>query len=69
MKEEIWAFDNWGVKFGKMEACLARLDISPATPVKNAETTRSDDRRALSSLSKPATRHLPLWLPRSSDKH
>ena len=25
-------FEDWGVEFGKMEACLARLDNSLATP-------------------------------------
>ena len=26
-------FEDWGVEFGKMEACLARLEASLATPV------------------------------------
>ena len=35
-QEEIWVFENWGVEFGKMEACLARRDTSLATPEKAA---------------------------------
>ena len=32
--------ENWGVELGKMEACLARLDASLATPIDGKSIVR-----------------------------